>query len=308
MIQSLAKDGNTALSQLAMRIESAQLMGEDPFAKVKGMISQMIETLVAEAGKEASHKAFCDKELSETKAKREDKQDEVDDLSTKISKADAKIAKLKEDIATLEGELAAIAKEQAESTGLRNTESTEWKAAKADFEAGIEGVSTALEVLREYYASNDEGALIQTESTHDKATGAASGIIGMLEVIEADFSKMLSDGSAGESQAQEKYEQETQDNKVATAEKSTAVKYKTRDIAETKAHLSGHHEDIQVSQKELDSIVEYWDKLQPMCIAKPEPYAERKRRREAEVAGLKQALQILEEEAGSVAFLQIRRA
>ena len=48
--------------------------------------------------------------------------------------------------------------------------------------------------------------------------------------------------------------------------------------------------------------MEYWEQLQPMCIAKPEPYAERKKRREAEIAGLKEALTILEEEAGS-AFL-----
>ena len=53
--------------------------------------------------------------------------------------------------------------------------------------------------------------------------------------------------------------------------------------------------------------MEYWEQLQPMCIAKPEPYAERKKRREAEIAGLKEALTILEEEAGS-AFLQIRTA
>ena len=50
------------------------------------------------------------------------------------------------------------------------------------------------------------------------------------------------------------------------------------------------------------AVMEYWEQLQPMCIAKPEPYAERKKRREAEIAGLKEALTILEEEAGS-AFL-----
>jgi len=306
MLQSLsAQQQAPELAQLATRIESAQLMGEDPFAKVKGMISEMIEKLVAEAKKEASHKAFCDKEMSETKAKREDKQEEVDDLQTKIDKSTAKIAKLKEEIATLEGELAAIATAQAEATSLRNTEKTEWAAAKADFESGVEGIGMALQVLRDYYAE-DDAAFVQT--SHDKATGAASGIIGMLEVIESDFSKMLADGSAGEALAQEKYEQETQDNKIATTEKSTAVKYKNKDAKETEGALSGHREDIGTSQKELDSILDYWEKLQPMCVAKPEPYAERKKRREAEIAGLKQALTILEEEAGSPAFLQIRRA
>ena len=32
-------------------------------------------------------------------------------------------------------------------------------------------------------------------------------------------------------------------------------------------------------------VLEYWDKLKEQCIAKPEPYEERKRRREAEIEG-----------------------
>ena len=35
-------------------------------------------------------------------------------------------------------------------------------------------------------------------------------------------------------------------------------------------------------------VLEYYDKLKPQCIAKPEPYAERKKRREKEIAGLKE--------------------
>ena len=48
--------------------------------------------------------------------------------------------------------------------------------------SGVEGVGMALQVLRDYYAEKEE-AFVQT--THDKATGAASGIIGMLEVVES---------------------------------------------------------------------------------------------------------------------------
>merc|ERR1719498_2155939 len=95
------------------------MMGEDPFAKIKGLISEMIEKLEADAAKEASHKAFCDKEMAETKAKKEEKESDLDTLSTKIDKATAKIAKLKEEIATLQEELAAIAKAQAEADEIR---------------------------------------------------------------------------------------------------------------------------------------------------------------------------------------------
>jgi len=303
LIQNLAKqDGSKALMLLSQRIQSAAMMGADPFAKVKGMIQEMIEKLVEEAQKEASHKAFCDKEMSETKAKRDDKQTELDDLNTKIDKATSKIAKLKEEIATLQKELAAIAELQAKATAMRQEEAEAWALAKKDFEDGVEGVGMALKVLRDYYAEKE--ALVQT--MHDKATGAASGIIGMLEVIESDFTKMLADGTAKEEMAVDAYEKLTQDNEIATTEKSTAVKYATKDQKETEEALIGLKEDKEGVTKELDAVLEYWDKLQPMCVAKPESYAERKKRREAEIAGLKEALRILEEESGSAAFLQVR--
>merc|ERR1719316_1922727 len=105
----------------------------------------------------------------------------------------------------------------------------------------------------------------------------------------------------------EEYEKLTMDNKIATTEKTTAVKYKTKDKKETEERLVGLKEDKATTEKEYAAVMEYWEELQGMCIAKPEPYAERKRRREAEIAGLKESLTILEEEAGS-AFLQIRTA
>merc|ERR1719387_3038833 len=256
------------------------------------------------AAKEAAHKAFCDKEMKETKAKKEDKETDIEDLTTKIDKATAKIAKLTEEIATLEEELGAIAKAQKEADKIRAEEKAAWADAKADYESGIEGVGMALKVLRDYYAEKEE-ALLQAQ--HDKATGAASGIIGMLEVVESDFTKSLAEGTAKEAMAQEEYEKLTQDNKIATTEKETAVKYKTKDKKETEEMLVSLKDDKATVEKEYAAVMEYWEELQGMCIAKPEPYAERKRRREAEIAGLKQALTILEEEAGS-AFLQIRTA
>merc|ERR1719337_715412 len=321
LLQSLAKkNDDKQLSLLAQRIQSAAMLGEDPFAKIKGLISEMIEKLEAEAAKEAAHKAFCDKEMSETKAKKEDKETELDDLSTKIDKATSKIAKLKEEVATLSKELGEIAAAQKAATEMRNEQAAAWAAAKADYEQGLEGVGMALQVLRDYYAEKDEAFVQQDkdaflqgkmglgESKHSKATGASTGIIGMLEVVESDFSKLLSEGNAAEAMAVEEYEKLTQDNEIATTEKETAVKYKTKDSKETEAMLAGLKEDKEVAMKEYDAIMEYWEKLQPMCIAKPEPYAERKKRREAEIAGLKEALTILEEEAGSPAFLQVRTA
>ena len=50
-------------------------------------------------------------------------------------------------------------------------------------------------------------------------------------------------------------------------------------------------------QAELDALHEYLAKLGEMCIAKAEPFAERRARRQAEIAGLKQALAVIDGEA-----------
>jgi hypothetical protein len=317
LLQNLAQETQIReLSMLAVHVRSEMLTSADPFAKVKTMIQEMIEKLVAEAAEEADHKAFCDKEMSETKAKMEDKQGEVDDLSTKIDKSAAKVAKLKEEVATLEQELMKIADEQKVANEMREAEKTAWAAAKADFEGGLEGVQMALQVLRDYYAEKDDSALLQSDDLANqmslaqesgtKSSGAASGIIGMLEVAESDFSKMLAEGQATEDQAIKEYEALTEDNKVTTAAKETEVKYKNKDSKETKAYIEETKEDLETSHTELSAIMEYWEKLQPQCVAKPEPYEERKKRREKEIAGLKEALTILEEESGT-SFLAVRR-
>merc|ERR1719426_323777 len=92
---------------------------------------------------------------------------------------------------------------------------------------------------------------------YEKLTGASTGIIGMLEVVESDFSKLLSEGNAAEAMAVEEYEKLTQDNEIATTEKETAVKYKTKDQKETEAALVGLKEDADGTSKELAAILEY---------------------------------------------------
>merc|ERR1719310_276958 len=64
------KTKSPALAQLASRMSSAMKLasasGDDPFAKIKGLITDMIATLESEAEEDASQKAYCDKEMSET--------------------------------------------------------------------------------------------------------------------------------------------------------------------------------------------------------------------------------------------------
>jgi len=302
------KSGDLALSQLTMRVQATleEQVGADVFDKVKGLIQDMIEKLVADAAAEASHKAFCDKEMSESEAKIEDHTSQIDKFTARKDKAEAAISKLIEEVATLQKELAEIAKLQVEMNTNRADEKASFAVAKKDYTDGIEGLTMALQLLRDFYASDT--ALVQQPevSNHAKSTGAATGIIGLLEVAQSDFSKMLADATVAEDGAQREYEKISQENEVATAMKQTAEKAKTKNIAGLKQHVSELATDIDGEQTELDAVNEYYDKLKPACIAKPEPYAERKARREAEIAGLKEAQSILEGLGDGEAFLAVR--
>merc|ERR1719201_2042993 len=63
-----AKEHSVALSQLASRVQAVVTYGagngEDVFAKIKGMISDMITKLEKEAEEDAAEKAYCDEEMA----------------------------------------------------------------------------------------------------------------------------------------------------------------------------------------------------------------------------------------------------
>lgn len=293
-VRDLARKQNSpALAQLASRMASAirfgTSAGDDPFQKVRGLISEMIATLEQDGQADASHKAYCDEQTGETKAKKEEATAEIEKLSTKIDMATTKSANLKEEVAELQKELAQLASSQAEMNKNRAEEKRTYKTNKADMEQGLEGIKMALNILRDYYAKTGEA--------HSAASGAGSSIVGLLEVVESDFSKGLAEMSATEGAAASAYEQQTNGNAITKTIKEQDVKYKLKEGAGLDKSVSELSSDKEGVQAELSAVVEYLEKLDKMCVAKPETYGERKGRREAEIEGLKNALQILEGEA-----------
>merc|ERR1740117_2001756 len=121
--------------------------GEDPFAKVKGLISSMIEKLLKDAQGDATEKAFCDKEMAETEAKKADKEAAVEKLTTEIDSKTAKSAKLKEQVGALQSQLAELARAQGEMDSLRAEEKAAFDANSAAMDKGVKGVQMALKVL-----------------------------------------------------------------------------------------------------------------------------------------------------------------
>merc|ERR1719252_44256 len=159
LIKKLAREQHsTALAQLASRLSAVirygATSGDDPFAKIKGLITDMIAKLMKEAEAEASEKAYCDEEMSKTKAKKEELEDDIEKLTSKIDSATSASERLKEEVKGLQKALADLAEEQAEMDKIREETNVAYVAAKKDLELGIAAVQGALEVLRNYYESD----------------------------------------------------------------------------------------------------------------------------------------------------------
>merc|ERR1719162_2406250 len=316
LVKKLAREQHSAaLAQLASRISAVirygSTSGEDPFSKIRGLISDMISKLQKEAASESTEKAYCDEEMAKTKAKKDELGFTISKLSTKIDKAASKSASLKDSVKTLQADLAALAKSTAEMDSIRREESAAYKTAKSDLELGLSGVQKALGVLRDYYQGDGASAsLLQGSSDmasemkqpaapagHSKSAGAGGSIIDILEVVEADFSKNLAKEETQEADAAREYEKQTQENKVTKAMKEQDVKYQTAEFKGLDKTISELSLDRETTNTELSAVMDYSSQLNGRCIAKPETYEERRRRREAEVSGLKEALSILNGEA-----------
>jgi chromosome segregation ATPase len=310
-IKALAKTHHSsALAQLASRVQTVMKYGSgaDVFAKIKGLVEDMIAKLEKEAEEDAEEKAYCDEEMKKTEAKKSELEDDLAKVTSKLDQAAANSAKLKEEVKEAQEQLAALAKEQAEMDKIRGEEHAHYVEATTDLKMGLEGVQKALGVLRDYYA-NDDAEFVQMQQPaapekHSKSGGAGGSIISILEVCESDFSDNLAKEETAESDSQELYDKTTQENKVTKTTLDQDVKYKTQEFKGLDAAIVEHTADKDTLNTEYSAVMDYYGELKDRCVAKPESYEDRKARREEEINGLKQALQVLEDET---AFVQRKR-
>merc|ERR1719487_1612794 len=276
-----------ALTQLVSAAKS------DTFGKIKGLIESMIDRLEKEAAEEADAKAFCDTETEKSKAKQADLTAKLDMHAVRIEKATATIDELKVQIKGLQEAMAAMDAAEAEATALRQKENAEYEKASAEYKQSADAVANAIQVLQEYYSKGSFVQVSQAPEFGSAKSDISTQILGMLEVAESDFTKLLAESEADEKSAQAAYDKLSQENAVARAANTEEVKGKENEVKRVEMSLLNYKEDHETTAKELDAVLKYLDELKPQCETKVMTYAERKAAREDEIAGLKEALEIL---------------
>jgi len=292
-------------------------VSEDHFVKVRSIIRDLVSRLEAQAQAEATTKGFCDREMVNAVSMRDANAQEIESLTAQITEKEASKAKLQEEIAALSKAIANNMKALNEATELRADEKKDNTNVMNDAKAGKAAVEYAISVLKQFYENQGTSLLEQSASyvppssdRSGKTVGdlapeifdngyqgrqeASKGIIGMLEVILADFDRTNTSVDAHETYAAGEFDTFkvaiTADTKAKEDEKST----KEGEVNTLEGELVTLEDSKKDAVKAHDLALSELEKLQSMCVEGEETYEERVAKREKEIEALKEAHAILE--------------
>jgi len=331
---------SSMLAMVSLRVEASQQATqggrqEDPFVKVRQLMTDLIARLEADALAEASHKEFCDEGISKAVGERDEAVGESETVNKDKTIKSAEASQLSMDIATLSTQIAENKKGLLEATELRAAESAENAKTLSEAEAGLAAVQQAISILETFYqGAAPASMLLQTgrsgaaqlpsglredelrfKSTNSDRTGktvadyapdvfdadyhgsqeASKGIIGTLQVIEADFQRTISATEEAESQAEGSFTTFKTENEADTAAKDTEKTGKASTLTVTNENILTLESELSDSVKAHDLSLASLEALRADCIEKEETYEERVAKRNQEIEALKEAHSILED-------------
>jgi len=294
------------LAELALRVQ------EDPFVKIRELIENLIQKLMAEAAGEAEQTGWCNTELAGNKITREKKSAEVLEAQTDIDKLNADIEIFGQKIEDFSTKLKELKQEADQLTSERTKERETNEQTIEESKQAQDAVDRATTVLKEFYAkAGVAAALIQApkhgekfdakdapdtfEGSYQGNQKAAGGIMGFLEVIMSDFKRLEEETKSAETQAQAEYDEAMNTNAQNQAETESQIKTFKKRKAKAESDLEQREDDKKSAQDALNIARKYFDKLKPPCIPTPVPLAVRQKLRDDEIQSLKEALEVLEE-------------
>lgn len=304
----------------AQNLKSAELTNllaaaaADPFAKVKTLIQELIERLLAQAASEASHKGFCDKEYAMTTLKRDNAANTITEMNGLLELSEARIAKLGEEITDLTTGIAAIEASQNTSTQMRTKNKKENEDAIKTAEEGKKTVEQAIKILEEYYktAAKNEAAsasFLQVSAEPESpdagfdgeyagSQDGSVGVLGMLDVVKSDFERTIKETQKDEDEAvADQLELETSTG-VSKATKEEGLKARTTAKSEADADDAKNRASLTSNQDILDKTIAEIAALDKACMLGGQTATERKIQRDEEMDALKSALCILDSNGG----------
>jgi len=213
--------------------------------KIKTLVEELIKRLQAEAANEATQKGWCDKATSDATTKRTTASQTVDELDSGMAALEADRQILAEALEGVAKEIKDLKAAQSEADDMRKEEKTENGATVVEAEAGQKAVESAIAILEKFYkgAADAKVALVQAKKSAQDPPDAgfengeaykggqsdATGVLGMLSVIQSDFVRTIKETEKSEAQALQDYNAFSDTTKTSLTEKETFEKARTKE-------------------------------------------------------------------------------
>jgi len=290
-------------------------MAEDHFVKVRALIKDLMAKLKADAKSEATQKSYCDKNMKKTITDRDEANANIEVANAKITTLTAKKETLKADISDLTSDIADLKKSLLEATELRNDDKVDHTKTLGMSKEAIASVKLALSLLQDFYKkalftqtskytppkSDREGNTVGDlapevfDSKYHGSQNESKGIIGILEVILSDFERTKGATEKDEKESKAAFEELEKETNGDIKMKETSIKKKNGELSDTKSDILDQEQALKDATGILESSQKALEDLEVMCVKGEETWEERKKKREEEIAALKEAMAILDD-------------
>lgn len=286
------KFNSKILSALSMRVQAS------PFKKVLKMIRDMVSKLQEQAVKEAEAHGWCEAKKAETKIDLEDKQKQQADLTTEKESLTAKRDQLTTDISELAKEIANLSRDRGAATQQRQANKAENTRVIEESVEGQKAVTSAVQVLNEFYAKGAEHAAGDSgegavTDVYGGQQAQSKGVIDIMQVIESDFAREEAQRTAAEAQQAEAYKKLMNSSEIDVETKKTTKQHKSKVLMDTKKELNRVSGELEDMTEVVASVTEQQEAINKQCSVQVS-FEDRVAMRENEIRSLKEALQILQ--------------
>jgi chromosome segregation ATPase len=301
---ALVQVGTAMEAQLKNRAGQPQAFFDpEAMAPVTNLLKQLIGRLEDELAAETSHHEWCETEKASSAAAKAEREKNIEELTAEIDQLTTKIQQLTSEITFLHSELVRVQQETDAAIRLRKDEKATYEDAKKEHDTVISALEKAMQALSSQYA------LLQTKAkvvvaAHGKqspfgeySSGSASGgnAIDMLQDLLNRYSAARTELVEAEEMAVAAHEQLLEHNEQFRKDTQQSKQAKETEKRQASERLGNAKLELAANRKELSEVVQYIADLRPSCDDIRSTFEERKKRREAEIAALKETLAVLED-------------
>jgi len=265
----------------------------DEMEPVKNLLRELVRKLEDEANAESSHHDWCEEEKAGSVTGQQEREHIIHTMKQKVETGSTSIAQLKSEILFLREELVRIAKETEQALALRKAQKEEYERAKADHDEVISALESAITAMTGQYSFMQGGSANAPFGEYQSGADGASSVIQMLQDLLNRYTQARTELIQNEESAQKAHDELLIENENFRIDTTNSRDAKTSERRASLGELGNNKVELKTSMLELQQVNQYLQDLRPSCDDIRSTFEERKKRREAEIAALKEALEAL---------------